>query len=368
MKQFFSSIRGRLLLSHLAAVLVGVLAIVFTTEPLTHRFFNAHVLDMGMQGDMMIESTQLMMGDLQVSLVDSFRSAIVVALGISAITAIGVSIYASRRLANPIEQISRVARNLARGEYHERVIVRGETELSTLARDVNTLAASLESTEQRRIELINEVAHELRTPLTTIEGYMEGLLDGVFEPTDEVFGATAREAARLKRLASDLSELSRIEESAVELRSETIDLASIAADAAEQLRPLFIEKDIALSIDVTNRLPVVGDEDRLTQVFVNILGNAITYTQPGGAVTVKTNLRGSVATVTVTDNGKGLVAEDLERIFDRFQRVDRDLPGGTGIGLTVARSLIRRHGGEIIARSDGPGSGSRFAVTLPLAT
>ncbi len=365
MTRFFASIRGRLVVSHVAAVLVSVLVVVVIAEPLTHRFFNSHVENMGVGGGMMGADTGSMMSQLQASLNDSFRSAIAVALAVSVFTAIAASIFAAKRLADPIEQISKAARNLAGGNYHERVTVPGETELAVLARDVNTLAASLESTEQRRIELINEVAHELRTPLTTIEGYMEGLLDGVFEPTDEVFAATAREAARLKRLASDLSMLSRAEEGALDLRTDEIDLAIVAAEAAARLRPLFIEKSIELELGAERPVPMIGDADRLTQVFTNIVGNAITYTEPGGKVTVTVEQHGAMAVATVADTGKGLAAEDLERIFDRFQRVDPDLPGGTGVGLTVARSLIRRHDGEIIAQSNGPGTGSRFVVTLP---
>jgi len=196
---------------------------------------------------------------------------------------------------------------------------------------------------------------------------MEGLLDGVFEPTDEVFGATAREAARLKRLASDLSTLSRAEEGALELVADRIDLAQIAKDAAEALRPLFLEKDIALTLDDGDPLVVLGDRDRLTQVFTNILGNAITYTGQGGSVGVRMERDGNRATVTVSDTGKGLTQDDLGRVFDRFHRVDPNLPGGTGVGLTVARNLVRRHGGDVVAFSQGPGTGSRFVVSVPLA-
>lgn len=366
MRRFFSSIRGRLVISHVLAVLVGVVAVVVVAEPLTHRFFNSHVANMGPAFDMMARGSGSMMDQLQSSLNDSFRAAIAVALVISAITAVAASVFAARRLADPIEQISKAARSLARGNYHERVTVPGETELAVLARDVNTLAASLETTEQRRIELINEVAHELRTPLATIEGYMEGLLDGVFEPTDEVFGATAREAARLKRLATDLSKVSRIEEGAFDLHLQRVDLGVVAADSAERLRPLFLEKNIDLELKTDEALPVAGDEDRLAQVFTNVLGNAITYTEPAGTVTVRTSRSGATAIVSVTDTGKGLSTKDLERVFDRFHRADRDLPGGTGIGLTVARSLIRKHNGDIAAQSDGPNTGSRFVVSLPL--
>ncbi len=366
MTRFLSTLRGRLIVSHLAAVFVGVVAIVLIAGPLTQRFFMDHVD--GMMGDsMMGGGAGSVMDELQSSLLDSFRSALFIALLISAVTAVIASIYASRRIAQPIERMSDAARKLARGEYDQRVPVPDEIELATLAQDINTLAASLASTEERRLQLINEVAHELRTPLATIEGYMEGLLDGVFEPTDEVFGATAREAARLKRLASDLSTLSRAEEGALEMAKERIDLGQIATDAAEALRPLFVEKEITLTIDDGEPLFVLGDRDRLTQVFTNIFGNAITYTGQGGAVRVATERDGAVATVTVADTGKGLTRDDLVRVFDRFHRVDPNLPGGTGVGLTVARNLVRRHGGDIVAMSEGPGTGSRFVVSLPLA-
>ncbi len=374
MIRFPSTLRGRLIVSHLAAVFVGVVVIVLITGPLTQRFFVDHVAGMGfddgMMSDGMMGGTMDMdavMGELQSSLVDSFRSALLIALVVSAVTAVAASIFASRRIAMPIEQMSGAARRMARGDYDERVPVPDEMELATLAQDINTLAESLASTEERRLQLINEVAHELRTPLATIEGYMEGLLDGVFEPTDEVFGATAREAARLKRLAADLSTLSRTEERSFDLEMEPIDLAQVARDAAEHLQPLFLEKGITLEIEDHEPLGVLGDRDRLVQVFTNILGNAITYTDQGGRVGVSAGTDGPFATVAVTDTGKGLSEEDLVRVFDRFHRVDPSLPGGTGVGLTVARNLVRRHGGDIVAYSDGPGTGSRFVVSVPLA-
>ncbi|GMR02456.1 MAG: ATP-binding protein [Acidimicrobiia bacterium] len=367
MTRFFSTLRGRLIVSHLAAVFVGVLAIVFTAGPLTQRFFVNHVSGMGLSDDMMGDSTGSMMGQLETSLTDSLWSALIVALVVSAVTAVVASIIAAQRIAQPVERMSNAARRLARGQYSERVPVPREVELATLAEDINTLAQSLETTEARRLQLINEVAHELRTPLTTIEGYMEGLLDGVFEPTEEVFGATAREAARLKRLAADLSLLSRAEEGALELQTKQLDLGEVAVEAADGLRPLFLEKDITFTVDGDGRLPVTANADRLTQVFTNILGNAITYTEQGGRVVLTILRDGASATVTVTDNGKGLTQDDLARVFDRFHRVDPSLPGGTGIGLTVARSLVRRHGGDITAHSRGPGTGSRFVVSIPLS-
>ncbi len=283
---FVSTLRGRLIISHLAAVLVGVIAIVLTAGPLTKRFFSGHIADMGFSSNMMGGGANSMTGQLESSLADSYGSALIVALAVSALTAVVASIVAARWIARPVEQMSHAARRLARGEYRERVPVPDGVELATLAEDINTLAESLANAEEGRLRLINEVAHELRTPLTTIEGYMEGLLDGVFQPTDEVFGATAREAARLKRLADDLSVVSRAEEGVLPLRLEKIDIGAIVTTATDRLRPLFLEKEIAVTVQSDGDHQVSGDRDRLTQVFTNILGNAITYTEPDGLVEI----------------------------------------------------------------------------------
>ncbi len=354
------------MISHLSAVFLGVLTTILVTEPLTQRFFRDHTMDSGFEGMMGGGTMGSMMDRLQDNLAASFRSALLVAFAAAAVTAVIASIVAARRIAQPIEQMSEATLELAEGNYDRRVPVPDVVELATLAESVNTLARSLAETEERRLRLINEVAHELRTPLTTIEGYMEGLLDGVFQPSDQIFGATAREAARLKRLAADLSLLSRADEDALELRFEPVDLAAVVADVAGSLRPLFVARDISLSVDGADApITVRGDRDRLAQVFTNIIGNAVSYTDPGGRVEVRVDVDPDNAVVTIADTGKGIAPDELERIFERFHRVDPNLPGGTGVGLTVARSLVRRHGGEVVAHSDGPGTGSRFVVSLP---
>jgi len=355
-------------ISHLSAVFLGVLTTILVTEPLTQRFFRDHTMGSGLDEMMGEAGMGSMMDRLQGNLAASFRSALLVAFAAAAVTAVIASIVAARRIAQPIEQMSEATLDLAEGDYARRVPVPDVAELATLAESVNTLARSLAETEERRLRLINEVAHELRTPLTTIEGYMEGLLDGVFEPSDQIFGATAREAARLKRLAADLSLVSRTEENALDLHFEPVDLAAVVDDVVGSLRPLFVAKDISLAVEGTDDAVMVrGDRDRLAQVFTNILGNAVSYTDPDGRVEIRVDAGPETTAVTVTDTGRGIAPDELERIFERFHRVDPNVPGGTGVGLTVARNLVRRHGGDVVARSEGPGTGSRFVVTLPTA-
>ncbi len=301
--------------------------------------------------------------------VDALRSSLPIALGASLAAAAIVAMLVARKIVDPVRRVRDATRRLAAGHYDERVGEPGELELAELARDVNRLAIELETTERRRVRLISEVAHEMRTPLTTVEGYVEGILDDVFEPTEEVLAAIGEETARLHRLAGDLAELSRAEEGTIALDLREVDLGDLAAACADRLRPQYEEKQISLEVRAGPALPVEVDPDRITQVLTNLLGNALMYTEAGGDVVVTSSRRGEVAAVAVTDTGVGLTPEDLELVFDRFYRVPGPphTGGGSGIGLTIARGIAHAHHGDVEAASPGPGAGSTFTLTLPLA-
>jgi len=301
-------------------------------------------------------------------LVSSLESSLLLALVASLGAAAVVSVVVARRILRPVQHVRDATRRLAAGHYDERVAEPGELELAELARDVNRLAVDLETTERRRARLVSEVAHEMRTPLTTIEGYVEGILDGVFQPDEGVLVAVGEEAARLQRLASDLAELSRAEEGALALQLSDADLGELVDASVERLRPQFEEKGVALTVMPSAALPVRVDPDRIAQVLTNLLGNALTYTPSAGHVEVASRRRGDVAEVTVVDSGIGLAADDLPFVFDRFYRVHGpERPaGGSGIGLTIARGIAHAHHGDVTAVSPGPGAGSTFTLTLPL--
>ena len=198
---------------------------------------------------------------------------------------------------------------------------------------------------------------------------MEGLIDGVFAPDPEILGAVSDELRRLRRLADDLSALSRAEEQRLELHPADADLAGLARRAAERLAPQFADRHVTLAVHAAGPLLVQADPDRITQVLTNIIGNALAATAEG-TVTVEARAAGQRAEVSVTDTGAGLAAGDLERVFERFYRA----PGqprrssGSGIGLTIARNIARAHGGEVTASSPGPGRGATFVLMLPLRT
>jgi signal transduction histidine kinase len=302
----------------------------------------------------------------------AFLSALTTALMLgtiaSAIAAVAAAVFVTRRLARPLNAVRTATRLIAAGRYEVGVPVPREPELAGIAVDVNTLAARLADTEARRTRLLGEVAHEMRTPLTALEGYVEGLIDGVFAPEPEVLGAASEELRRLRRLADDLSALSRAEERRLDLNFADADLAHLARRAADRLAPQFSDGAVTLTVRQAEPLPVTADEDRVTQVLTNVIGNALTATQAGGSVTVEARAKARLAQVVVTDTGTGLAQADLERVFERFYRA----PGqprrsaGSGIGLTIARNIARAHGGDVTAASAGPGRGATFTVTLPL--
>jgi histidine kinase len=234
-------------------------------------------------GHMMEGMAATGMSQLEEGITTAFNRALLWATIISAVAAAAFATFSALRLLRPLEEVRRVARRLADGSYHERAPIPRDEELAALATDVNALAEALEETEQRRSRLVSEVAHELRTPVATLKGYMEGLLDGVFQPDPETLAAAVREAGRLERLASDLSSLSRAEEGQVELHLETVDLNHLVHDVTDRLRPQFDDQDVDLDVESRPPLLVVIDRDRIAQVLTNLVGNALSYTPSGGA-------------------------------------------------------------------------------------
>jgi histidine kinase len=351
-----------LLLSHLVVVAVGVIVLVIAGRRLGPVFVDNHLRSMApMMGGM--QSAEAV--GLEEGVTAAFNRALIWAAAISAGAAIAASAIAGARVLQPLEQVRSVARRLAAGSYGERVPMPEEEELAALAADVNVLAQALEDTERRRLRLVSEVAHELRTPVATLAGYLEGLLDGVFEPDPETLAAAIRETRRMERLAADLSELSRVEEAGVELRLESVDLTRLAAEVAERLRPQFDDQDVELSVELDPPMQVAVDRDRMAQVLTNLIGNALSYTPSGGRVAVRPRLEARIARIEVSDTGRGLTADQVDMVFERFYRADRSAAGGTGIGLTIARSLARLHGGDVTASSNGLGRGSTFVLTVP---
>jgi len=276
----------------------------------------------------------------------------------------------SRRITSPIGVLAKAARRLGRGDLSQRVQLRGEGEVATLAQAFNSMATGLEHAEQLRRNLIADVAHELRTPLSNIQGYLEAIRDGVMKPDAATIRSLNEEAALLSQLVNELQELSLAEAGELKLVYQTEDITKLLKQAVTPWQPQLAAKEISLFLDLPDNLPLVStDWQRVQQVLHNLLENAVAYTGRGGTITVTAAKQGDWVEVSVSDTGEGIPAEDLPNIFERFYRVDKSrakVTGGSGLGLTIAKRLVEAHGGTITVQSE-LGKGSRFSFTLPIA-
>jgi two-component system sensor histidine kinase BaeS len=303
----------------------------------------------------------------QAAYVDANRQALLAATVIAVITAIVVSLAVAARIARPVVAMADAARRVADGQYTERVRSDEPGELGDLADSFNEMAASLEATEQRRLQLVGDVAHELRTPLTTIDGYLEGLEDGVIEPNAATWTLLRTETGRLTRLVNDLSQLWRAEAHQLTLRLEPVDLATLAAEVAEHVAPQAALRGIRIDLRAHPAI-AHADRDRVAQILSNYVSNALRHAPDGSAITVRTGATAAGAHASVSDEGPGLAPEQLTAVFERFYRVDSArsrAAGGAGIGLAIVRALADAMDGRAWAESPGPGRGASFHVELP---
>ncbi|MEZ4725581.1 MAG: HAMP domain-containing sensor histidine kinase [Caldilineaceae bacterium] len=292
------------------------------------------------------------------------------------LVALALAARAFRSYAIPLADVMTAADAVADGDLSVRVTQRGSREFQQLARSFNRMTEELARTDQQRRNLTADVAHELRTPLHIIQGNLEGILDGVYQPTPEQIEATLEETRLLARLVDDLQTLSLAESGQLPLVQEPVDVGDLVADVVTSFSGQAEAAGIDLSI-VDCRLPVAhtplvvqGDAGRLDQVLSNLVANALRHTPAGGAITLATAVQDRQVRITVTDTGEGIAPADLPFIFDRFWRADRARThtggAGSGLGLAIANQLVQAHGGAIQVASE-LGKGTTFTLDLPLA-
>jgi two-component system sensor histidine kinase BaeS len=300
---------------------------------------------------------------------DAVRTALLAATGIALIAAVAIAIALATRIAGPVTRLAGAAHRVAAGHYAERVPP-ALGEIGDLATSFNSMAGSLEATERRRMELVGDVAHELRTPIATLDGYLEGLEDGVVPATDETWRLLRHETARLARLVTDLQELWRAEAKQLPLRVEPFDAGAVLADVAARFEAQGATLGVEIEVDTGSGGPVVAraDRERVMQIADNYLSNALRYAPAGSTVVLRAERRITEVVISVRDAGRGLTPDQLTRVFERFYRADRGrsrIEGGSGIGLAIAHALADAMGGRAWAVSDGPGTGSTFLLALP---
>jgi two-component system sensor histidine kinase BaeS len=296
----------------------------------------------------------------------SVSTVVVAAVVVAALASIGLAVLMARMLARPLAEVGSAARRIAAGDYGARVPRDGPEELASLADSFNQMAAGLERQEQMRRDFIANAAHELRTPLTNLQGYLEALRDGVIVADRATYESLWDEAERLVRLSRSLDALAEGDAGAARPPAVELDLASAIWAALDLAQPTLERAGLDLVVDLPTTLPARANPDDLAQVLGNLISNAARYTPAGGTVTVRAERRWADLLVSVSNSGEGIPRDDLERVFERFYRVEKSRDrarGGAGIGLAIVKQLVEAGGGKVGAESaDGQ---TRFWFSLP---
>jgi len=278
------------------------------------------------------------------------------------------TILLSRRIANPIKELTIAARRLGEGDFSHRVKHSGKGEMGELAQTFNSMADSLEKAEMLRKNMVADVAHELRTPISHIRGQLEAIGDGLIKPDVRTFSSIYEESILLSRLIDDLQDLTLAEAGKLKMVRQAKDIPELIDQTVQNIRPIAESHGLSINIRLPDKLPPCDiDAQRIGQVLRILLDNAVAHTPDGGKIDIKAEQIENFIELSVSDTGEGIPESDLPYIFERFYRVDKSrarATGGQGLGLTIARRLVEAHGGNIKVQSD-QGKGSRFAFTIP---
>ncbi|UFS71019.1 ATP-binding protein [Geomonas sp. RF6] len=290
--------------------------------------------------------------------------------GVMFLVSAAISLPLANNLVRPIKDLALSIHALASGRFDTRVAVSSADELGQLGKDFNALALSLEKNEQARRQWVADISHELRTPLSVLRGEIEAIQDGVREATPESIRSLHMEVMHLSRLVDDLYQLSLFDVGALTYRKRDLDLAEVLRHAVESFRGEFEQKKIDLDaqLSAASRFPVYADEQRLLQLFDNLLDNALKYTDPGGVLAVRMTRQEGRAVIDFQDSAPGVEPSELGRLFDRLFRVESSRNralGGAGLGLSICKNIVEAHEGTIEAHA-APQGGVWIKVELPM--
>ena len=305
--------------------------------------------------------------------VDDFQflnalNTILIGIGIfSLVFSVIVGTILAKRLSSPILKTVNVAKQISDGDYDVRIEEDSNTrELNELIIAVNHLADSLGKQESLRKQLTANVAHELRTPLTSIGTHIEAMIEGVWEPTNERLQSCHEEILRIGKIIQDLENLAKVESENLKLDKTQINLTELSEKAVGNFEADIDKKNLKVSIDGTSS-DIFADRDRISQVLINLVSNAVKYTPENGVIKIFISEDKQFVRLRVNDNGIGIPQDELPYVFERFYRADKSrnrMTGGSGIGLAIVKSIVSAHGGMVEAESH-LNEGSCFIVKLP---
>lgn len=292
-----------------------------------------------------------------------------IALSIVVLAAL-LTLPITSRMVGPVKTLATATRQLTRGNYEVRTPVNSQDELGQLSGDFNTLADTLEQNEQARRRWVADISHELRTPLAVLRGEIEAMQDQVREASPENLKVLHGEVLQLNRLISDLYELSMSDLGALTYKKETVAPIDILKNAIELYQARMDDHNIRLDMDLSagESLEILADQERLQQLYTNLLENSLRYTESGGRLEVRSESSNSQLTVHFLDSEPGVSESELPKLFDRLYRVEASrnrAVGGAGLGLSICRNIVEAHGGSIEAKSS-PHDGLWIVIVLPL--
>lgn len=286
---------------------------------------------------------------------------------LSMIFALITGIIMAKRLSLPILRVIKTAGMISKGYYSDRIAETSNTkEIVQLTGTINNLADTLQNQEILRKRLTADVAHELRTPLAALQGHLEAMIDGIWDADAERLKSCYDEVIRINRMVGDLEKLARFEGENLNLDKSEFDITDRIRSIIKSSEIEFVNKDI--TVDLYGEAQTINaDNDKISQVIVNLLSNALKYTPKGGRIEVNVSGSEHTAAIVIADNGMGIPPEDLPYIFERFYRADKSrnrTTGGAGIGLTISKAIIDAHKGNISVKSE-LNKGTEFTVLLP---
>jgi signal transduction histidine kinase len=359
-----TSLLRRLVWGSLAVAVTGLVAFIVAASVATPILFTSHLEQAG-------ETDPAVQAHAREALLTAFLAAGVLAVAVAVAVAAVVAVVNARHVARPLEILSAATARIDTDGIQDVDNSDFTIEMESLHVTLVEMSTRLARASLVRNQLLADLSHELRTPLATLEAQVDGLEDHMVQAGPETFEAMRDELSRLRRLASDVRTAAAAQEHALDLCLEPQDLRRIVDSAVAAARARFLAKNVTLSrIQTDAALLVLCDSERLQQVLANLLDNALRHTPEGGTVTVRTALDQQHGIVTVADDGEGISPDRLERIFERFYRVDTARGtfdgAGSGLGLTIALAIVRDHGGDLSATSAGRGLGAAFTLSLPL--
>lgn len=289
--------------------------------------------------------------------------------GVVLLLATGLSLLLSKRLVRPLRGLAEATRQLAAGKFATRVEVVSADELGQLANNFNTLAMTLEKNEQARQQWVADISHELRTPVAILRGEIEALQDGIRQPDSDSLRSLHGEVLRLTRLVDDLYQLTMSDLGALTYQKENLDIIGLLKEIIAIHDAKFSGKGITLTstLPPDSTVEILGDTERLYQLFANLLDNSLKYTSTGGELRIGMTCHERTVTIDFQDTAPGVAGADLERLFERLYRVEASrnrATGGAGLGLAICRNIVEAHQGKISAQSS-PLGGLWVQVELP---